>query len=104
METGRRAQRVEKEIKHLVSTYFLREGRGRYPGVVSIAEVSVSGDLRQAKIYLSFLGREEDREEFVDALEDLRPEAQHQVAKQLTMKFSPKLKFFVSQGTEFVTR
>lgn len=101
MEAGRRTQRVEKEIKQLVSTFFLREGRGRLPGLVSVAEVAVSGDLRQAKVYLSFLGKDEDRDECIEAVEELRPEAQHVVSKTLTMKFSPKLKFFISQGLNF---
>ncbi len=100
METNRRLQRIEKEIRHLVSNHLLLAGQGFVSGVVSVAEVSVSADLRQAKVYLSFLGKPEQREEFLSNMDDLRFEAQNAVARSLRMKFSPRLKFFVSQGLD----
>lgn len=100
METGRRLQRIEKEIRHVVSTHLLTSGQGRVPGVVSVAEVAVSPDLRQAKVYLSFLGSPDQRDEFLDGMDSIRHEAQSVVARTLKMKFSPRLKFFVSQGLD----
>lgn len=101
MDASRRVQRVEKEIQHLVASFFLTEGRGRLPGFISVAEVSVSPDLRHAKVFLSYIGDSADRDAVVETVEELRPEAQHRVSKTLTMKFSPRLRFYVSRGPGF---
>jgi ribosome-binding factor A len=99
MDTDRRIHRVEREIQHIVSSFLVSEGQGLLPGIVSVAEVSVSKDLRHAKIFLSYLGDETSREECIDVVEDLRPEAQRRLAHSLATKFCPRLRFYVSRGS-----
>jgi ribosome-binding factor A len=99
MDTDRRIHRVEREIQHIVSSFLINEGQGLLPGIVSVAEVAVSRDLRHAKVFLSYLGDSESREACVEVVEDLRPEAQRRIARSLATKFCPRLRFFVSRGS-----
>lgn len=103
MEPGRRVHRVEREIQHLLATFLIQQGRGLLPTVVSVAQVEVSADLRHAKVFLSFYGDEDQRDDVVDRVEELRPEAQHVLARNLTMKFTPRLRFLVSRGLNVAT-
>lgn len=98
MSDSRRVQRVEKELRQIIGEYLSHSLKHPMPGVLTVAQVSVNGDLRSGKVFLSFLGNNEDRAEAQDILLDQAPEIQRHIGKILRMKFIPKLKFFINQG------
>ncbi|MCB0411761.1 MAG: ribosome-binding factor A [Bdellovibrionales bacterium] len=94
MSDGRRPQRVQKELSHLVSQYLLMEWRGPHPGIFTVVAVDVTPDLRSAKVFISVLLTEAaDFSELEEAFEEQRNQIQSYVGRNLKMKFTPRLNF-----------
>lgn len=95
---SRRLPRVEKEIQQVIGAYLLGRFRGQLHGLVSVSRVIVSGDLRTAKVYVTVMGSEVDRETSLEELQSHAYEIQSEVNRQLRMKFCPRLSFFYDEG------
>ena len=97
MSEGHRVKRVEKELRQIVGNFLIHGLKSPLPGVVSVAEISVQPDLRSGKVFLSYIGPEQDKSETEEILKEEWPSLQRQIGKELKMKYVPKLKFFINQ-------
>jgi ribosome-binding factor A len=92
---SQRQLKVGEEIRHLLSD-ILRKSDFHHVALttssINIAEVRMSPDLRHARIYILPL-QGEKAADIVDALNELAPKIRHLLAKRLTLKFLPQLKF-----------
>lgn len=95
---NRRVQRAEKELRHIIASFLVSKLKVPLPGVVTVAQVSVNPDMRTGKVFLSFMGAQEDREEVQSLIDQQASEIQRDIGKNLTMKFCPKMKFFVNHS------
>ena len=91
---SRRIEKVEKELRQVIANYLLGGFKGQLSGLVSVARVQVSPDLRNAKVFITVMGEEEDAEISLAALRDYAFDIQKEVNHRVKMKFCPKLKFF----------
>ena len=64
-------------------------------GFVTITEVDTSPDLRNAFVYYSVLGTDEEAEATGEALKRAAPHIQAVAGRQIRMKYTPKLTFRV---------
>ena len=66
--------------------------------MVSIADVKVSQDLRNADIYLSFYNKEDDfnPDVYFKELKKNTNDIKYKLGKVLKLKYMPKIKFFLS--------
>jgi ribosome-binding factor A len=108
---GRRVSRVEKEIHSVVSTYIIQNLQHELPGLVTIGRVQVPADLRNARIYVSFLNInhsesvEESKLELAKLDKALRilqswsKDIQAEIDQKLKMKYVPKVQFFADEST-----
>lgn len=62
--------------------------------LVSVTEVDTASDLRQAKVYISILGNQEEKEIVLQKLEEKRPFIQRTISKNITLKHTPVLTFY----------
>ena len=100
MIESHRVKRVEKEIRQIVGQFLIRGLKSPLPGVVSVAEVMVQSDLRSGKVFLSYIGPTDCREETQEILGEEWPTLQRALGKELHMKYVPKMKFFMNQQTD----
>lgn len=100
MADSKRVQRVEREIREIVSGFLISGLSERPKGMVTVTRVWVATDLRTARVYFSVLGGDQKPSEVEDILQDQAGEAQRAIGKQITMKFTPKIKFFYDDGFE----
>lgn len=95
-EPTQRQLRVGEEIRHMVASIFMR-GDFMHPDLrgksITVTEVDVAPDMRNAIAYVSPLGGGDVTEKIIDALNDGAGEFNKAIAKGLTMKFTPRLKF-----------
>ncbi len=63
------------------------------PGMVTFTQVRVTGDLRQATVYYSFLGDEAGRESVAGYFERNRHQIRHLVGTNLRLRRVPELRF-----------
>lgn len=99
MAENRRVLRVEREIREFLAQILLTGLKLPLPGFVSVVEVSLTPDLRSARVYLSVAGGEAERKETETILMAQRSWIQSRIGNDLKMKFSPVLKFILGNTT-----
>jgi ribosome-binding factor A len=90
---GDRMRRVNEAVKEVLSTHIAGDLRDPRIGFVTVTSVETSPDLRRARVFVSVLGGEEDRERSLEGLEASRGYLQTHVASELRMKRTPVLEF-----------
>lgn len=95
--THHRTERVAEEIRAVLAAA-IREIRDARVGFVTLTGVALSPDLKQARVYVSTLGTESDRDAAVEALNHAVPFLRHAVATRARLKYTPALRF-VSDAT-----
>lgn len=99
---SRRSQRVEDLIRLELSSLILRKMGDPRVRLASVTGVDVSPDLTQARVTLSILGSEEDRESCLEALRNASGFLRNQLARSLRhMKRIPELRFEMDHGAEY---
>jgi ribosome-binding factor A len=93
--TGQRRRRVGEELRHVLSR-ILRNGRCRDPALreasISVTEVRLSPDLRNASVYVMPLGGAH-AVEIIAGLERSAPFLRALVAGELSLRYAPALVF-----------
>jgi ribosome-binding factor A len=97
--THRRNERVAEEIRGVLAEA-IREVRDPLVGFVTLTGVDLSPDLRQARVYVSRLGTEADREAAVAALNHAVAFLRHAVAERARLRFTPALRFVADATIE----
>ena len=90
-----RLLRVRELLKREIGEAIRREIPIQQAGLVTVNDVDVAGDLKNAKVYLGFLGTTEQKKTALDLLHKTRPRIQSFVAKTVVLKYTPKLRFIV---------
>lgn len=104
MGDGRRVARVEREVQATIAQFLIRGFRTPLPGLVTVAQVKMPADLRSAKVYVSVLGSDAQKEETLDLLQERAFEIQNFIGKELKMRYCPKLTFFPDHTTDQVLK
>lgn len=87
---------IQKEIAEIIQ-FELKDPK---VGFITITDVVVSGDLSQAKIYVSFLGQDARKEAGMKALERSKGFLRTQLAQRLTIRKAPQLIFLHDTSLE----
>lgn len=103
MDKSRRVQRVEKELQMIISQFLVQKLRGLTDNIVTVSRVMVNKDLRSARVFLGFIGGGDSAED-LKTVEGHVVDLQHEVSRQLPMKFCPKLKFSMDQSADHVLK
>ena len=69
-------------------------------GFVTVTSVDTSPDLRSARVYVSVLGDEDDREATLAALASSHGKLQAAIAREVRIKHTPTLKFHYDDSLE----
>lgn len=102
---GRRIARVEKEVHGFVSQYLASSYKGEIPGFVSVSRVKMPGDLRSARVHVSFIGTTPvEQKQALILLQKRAPEIQRIIGDRMPMKYCPKLTFELDETTEKILK
>jgi len=100
----RRNERTSELIKQEISRLLEREVNDpRLIGLISVTEVSLSPDLKHAKIFVSAL-QNENREEVLEGFNTASGFLRHELALHLKLRHVPKLSFHYDDSIERGTR
>lgn len=95
-----RLLRVRELLKREIGEAIRREIPVQQAGLVTVNDVDVAGDLKNAKVYLGLLGTIEQKKTALDMLNKNRTRIQSFVAKTVVLKYTPKLKFLVDESVD----
>ncbi|MFC2059093.1 30S ribosome-binding factor RbfA [Chloroflexota bacterium] len=97
----RRRERVNELIRKEVSDLLRREVKDpRLKGFITITEVSVSPDLRHAKVFVSVMGTEEECQQALGGLAAASGFMRRQLGGRLSLRYTPELVFERDQSIE----
>ena len=95
-----RMRRVNEAVREVVSARLAEGLKDPRIGFVTVTSVDTSPDLRQARVYVSVLGSDEERAETLAGLESAHGVLQQAVASELRMKRTPTLQFVFDESID----
>lgn len=76
----------------------------RIAGMVTVTEVRVSPDMKQARIYVSVLGGEAEQKSTMQGLEAACGFVRHELAERLRLRRAPEMSFVLDHSEEYGQR
>lgn len=95
-----RMRRVNEAVKEVLSARLAEGLKDPRIGFVTVTAVDTSPDLRHARVYVSVLGDEEERERTLAGLRSSHGYLQSQVGSELRMKRTPTLEFLYDESID----
>jgi ribosome-binding factor A len=99
-----RQSRVGEQIKKELSQLIQQELKDPRIGFLTITGVDVSGDLSQAKVYLSVLGSDEQKQDALKALAKANGFLRTEIGKRIRLRKVPELLFKTDASVDFGSR
>ncbi len=93
-------RRVNESIKEILGDAITTELKDPRIGFVTVTDVDTSPDLRAARVYVSVLGTEEERERSLAGLRSSHGFLQGKIASAMRMKRTPTLTFEYDESVE----
>lgn len=104
MGTSSRMRRVNEVIREVLGTTISTELQDPRIGFVTVTAVETSPDLRHARVHVSVLGSEEEREATLKALRSAHGVLQGAINDELRLKRTPALSFHYDESIERADR
>jgi ribosome-binding factor A len=98
--TGDRMRRVDEAVREVLSGTITQELKDPRVGFVTVTAVETSPDLRHARVFVSVLGDEPQRERSLDGLRSAHGYLQRRVADELRLKHTPGLEFLYDDSVD----
>jgi ribosome-binding factor A len=97
---NRRLERVGDQVRDELNRLLLRELRDPRVQMASVSRVEVSADLQHARVAVSALGSDEERDSSIAALRHAAGFLRSRLAKSLQLRATPALDFHLDRGAE----
>ena len=95
-----RLQRVRELLKREIGEIIRRELPVNEAGLININDVMVSADLHSALVYVGIFGTAEQKKRGAAMLHKEQKRIQGLVGKAVVLKYTPKLRFVVTDSIE----
>lgn len=99
MPSGR-MRRINEMLREVVGTAISADLNDPRIGFVTVTSVETSPDLRSARVYVSVLGSDEEREATLAGLQSSHGVIQSRIAAETRMKRTPTLSFQYDETIE----
>ncbi len=98
--SSHRMLRVRELLKREIGEAIRREIPVETGGLLTVNDVEVSGDLRNASVFIGVLGSAEQQRTGLAMLHRYRARIQDLIAKSVVLKYTPRLRFVVDDSVE----
>ncbi len=98
-----RTEKISKMIKEEISLIFLHKIQDRQLGFVTITQVKVTQDLKQAKVYFSVY-ENKLREECLNTINEIKGFIRMELAHRLSLRYVPELFFYIDETLDYVEK
>ena len=86
-------RRVNEAVREVLSSRLAAGLKDPRIGFVTVTSVETAPDLRHARVYVSVLGSDDERQETMEGLESSHGYLQQAIGSELRMKRTPTLEF-----------
>lgn len=94
-------QKIESEMKRLISVIISRELRDKAITLVTVTDVRVPKDLSVATIYYTVMGQDQKREAVNKALNKASGFIKSEIAKRMKIRRVPNLEFEYDKSLDY---
>ncbi|HJQ21594.1 MAG TPA: 30S ribosome-binding factor RbfA [Gemmatimonadaceae bacterium] len=102
---NRRADRVAESIREDVARFLQSDAKDpRLVGLVTVTAVDVTRDLRQARVFVSILGTDSERQATFDALTNMTSHIRSRLARSLSLRVAPEVTFKLDESVARAAR
>ncbi|MGI8596259.1 MAG: 30S ribosome-binding factor RbfA [Thermoleophilaceae bacterium] len=88
-----RMRRVDEAVRAVLSDAIATDLKDPRVGFITVTSVETSPDLRHARVFVSVLGSDEERQTSLTGLDSAHGFLQGKVARELRLKHTPTLDF-----------
>jgi ribosome-binding factor A len=100
----KRADRVAVLLKEEVSQLLIRNMKDPDLGFITITKVKLSADLRNAKIYYSVLGSQDQKTKSERALGRSLSYIRGEIGHRMKLRYVPAIQFYYDDSAEYAER
>lgn len=100
----RRVRRLNEQIRRALMQILREEVRDPRVGLVTVTGVEATPDLYHARVYLSVMGDEEEKQQTLEGLEAAAPFVRTELAKRMHTRRVPELQFELDRTLEQAMR
>lgn len=99
-----RAERLGDQIKSILGDVFLNKVFLKDTGLLTITKVNLSPDLKNVKIFVSFIDNKLTKDEIMNELNFNKKNIRYHMAKELHTKYVPEIHFHYDNTFENASR
>jgi len=96
--TYKRAERISDQMKEEIADILMRKIKDPRIGFVTVTDVEVADDLRNAKVFVSIYGG--DRDKTLKGLESASAFIRSELGKRMRMRYTPEILFRFDKTVE----
>lgn len=96
-----RIEKIQELMKQEISQIILRELKDPRIGFVTVTQVEVTGDLREAKVYVSIMGSEEQIKDTWRGLQSSLGFIRREVGQRIRLRVTPELSFLLDKSLDY---
>ena len=97
---GDRKERIGELIRQEMSEIILRELKDPRIGFITITNIKMSTDLQHARVFVSVLGNEDQKNESLSGLQHAGGFLRKEIGRRLRLRHSPALSFHLDDSLE----
>lgn len=96
-----RIARISEEIKKEISNIIQNELKDpRLSTLISITHVNVTKDLRYAKVYVSIMGNDEEKDSSLQGLRSAAGFIRREIGHRVQLRYTPEIHFEIDNSIE----
>jgi ribosome-binding factor A len=93
-----RKLRIEELIQREIAILIQQEVKDPRIGMVTVSSVDISPDLKHAKVFVTLLNNEKDRNTSITALNHAARYLRHELARRIYLKTIPEIRFVYDES------
>ncbi len=97
-----RTEKVGNLIKQEVGSLIERDYRTSEMGFMTVTKVSMSPDLRLARVYISVFGDVKVKDRTLFLLNEAKKDIRQFIGAKVRLKFTPEIAFFIDDTMDYV--
>ena len=96
-----RIEKLQELIKQEMSKMLLTDLKDPRIGFVTVTDVEMTGDLREAKIYVSIMGGEEKVKDSLEGLNSALGFIRREIGHRIRLRFTPEISFELDTSLDY---
>lgn len=101
MSNKLRIEKLQELIKQEVGKMLLNDIKDPRIGFVTVTDVEMTGDLREAKIFVSVMGNSEQIKNSLEGLNSALGFIRREIGKRIRLRFTPEISFALDTSLDY---